>query len=159
MSAACDPVRLRQQNTAGDHCHRTAERSRIHGRRYADADAPAAFPGAEVLALTGLSEGILAVQKGVIQGYADSENVIDIELIYRLAYYLNAELEIRTYDFYGIVTAMETGLCDCAFSNLNATPEREEAMGFSDPVYTTRTRVLVRASGTASAEKFSSKLN
>ena len=76
--------------------------------------------------------------------YKDRELTgMDIELIYRLADYLNAELVINTYDFFGIITAMETGDCDCVFSNLNATPEREESMDFSDPVYTTYTRVLV----------------
>lgn len=74
----------------------------------------------------------------------DTINGMDIELIYRLGLAMNAEVEIKTYDFYGIVTALESGDCDCVFSNLNATPERREAFDFSIPVYSTYTRLLVR---------------
>ena len=226
-------------------------------------DVEEAFTEAEIMAFSGLTNGILAVRNGVIHGYADSENVIevamasgslegltmldgyigketdivagisrksafpdlknridaflaeikadgtmedvyrrwikeglyelpeihrpenptgrlvvgttglttpfsfymgdtltgmDIELIYRLADYLNAELVIKTYDFYGIITALETGMCDCVFSNLNASPEREEAMLFSAPIYTTRTRILVRDASAVSGEKFFPRL-
>lgn len=73
----------------------------------------------------------------------DTLTGMDLELIYRLADYLNVELEIKTYDFMGITSAVEANQCDCVFSNLNATEERREVMDFSDPVYVSNTKLIV----------------
>lgn len=81
---------------------------------------------------------------------------MDLEIIYRLAYALNAELEIKVFDFYGIMTALEMGQVDCVFSNLNATKEREETMIFSDPVYVTHTALVVRDGETGDKPAFQS---
>lgn len=68
---------------------------------------------------------------------------MDMELINRLADYMNVEIEIRTYDFMGLNSALEANQCDCIFSNLNATDERREVMDFSDPVYVSNTKLIV----------------
>ncbi|MCQ2474973.1 MAG: ABC transporter substrate-binding protein/permease [Clostridia bacterium] len=68
---------------------------------------------------------------------------MDIELINRLANYMNVEIDIRTYDLMGINSALEANQCDCIFSNLNATDERREVMDFSNPVYVSNTKLIV----------------
>ena len=93
---------------------------------------------------TGLVEPFSFYANNELAGY-------DIELIKRFALYLNAEVEIRTYDFVGIVTAAESGDIDCIFSNLNKTPERMEVIDFSDPVYIAYNAVMVASSDDSSA--------
>lgn len=73
----------------------------------------------------------------------------DLELTARLALYLNAEIEIKVYDYDGFPSAAETGAIDCILANLNATPERRETMDFSSPIYQTRTALLVKDNGEA----------
>ncbi len=73
----------------------------------------------------------------------------DLELTARLALYLNAEIEIKVYDYDGFPSAAETGAIDCILANLNATPERRETMDFSTPIYQTRTALLVKDNGEA----------
>ena len=84
--------------------------------------------------------------------YANNELAgFDIELIKRFALYLNADVDIRTYDFVGIVSAAESGDIDCIFTNLNKTPERMEVIDFSDPVYIAYNAVMVASSDTSAA--------
>ncbi|MCQ2355255.1 MAG: ABC transporter permease subunit [Clostridia bacterium] len=92
--------------------------------------------GKLIVATTGLTPPFSYYKGDTLTG-------MDLELIYRLADYLNTEIEIKTYDFMGITSAVEANLCDCVFSNLNATDERREAMDFSDPVYTSNTKLIV----------------
>ena len=73
----------------------------------------------------------------------------DIEMATRLASYLGAGVEFKLYDFDGVIAAAQTGVIDCVMTNLNVTPERQEVIDFSDPIYTSETAVLVR-SGEAS---------
>lgn len=76
----------------------------------------------------------------------------DLELTARLALYLNANLEIKVYDYDGFPSAAETGAIDCILANLNATPERRETMDFSTPIYQTQTALLVKDDGATAAE-------
>ncbi len=75
----------------------------------------------------------------------------DIELATRLAAWLGTGVEFSLYDFDGVIAAAQTGVIDCIMSNLNVTPERQEIIDFSDPIYTSETAILVRASGAAPA--------
>lgn len=70
----------------------------------------------------------------------------DIELAYRFAAWLGADVEFKIYDFGGIVTAAETGDVDCIMSNLYYTPEKGEAIPFSDPLFDVEVTAMVRAS-------------
>lgn len=77
----------------------------------------------------------------------------DLELTARLALYLNAEIEIKVYDYDGFPSAAEAGAIDCILANLNATPERRETMDFSTPLYQTHTALLVQDDGGAANEE------
>jgi polar amino acid transport system substrate-binding protein len=68
----------------------------------------------------------------------------DLELIRRLAFYLNAKTDLRIYDYDGFSAAAEAGTIDCILANLNATDERRQTMDFSDTLYKTETALLVR---------------
>ncbi|MEG1578303.1 MAG: ABC transporter substrate-binding protein/permease [Oscillospiraceae bacterium] len=68
----------------------------------------------------------------------------DLELSARLALLLNANLEIKVYDYGGFTSAAESGNIDCILANLNVTPERRETMDFSTPLYQTQTALLVQ---------------
>ena len=92
--------------------------------------------GKLVVATTGLTPPFSYYKGDTLTG-------MDLELIFRLAEYLNVEAEIKTYDFMGITSAVEANQCDCVFSNLNATEERREVMDFSDPVYVSETKLIV----------------
>ena len=69
----------------------------------------------------------------------------DIELAKRFAAYLGAKLELKTYDFGGLVTAAETGAIDCIMSHLYYTPERAESLPLSDTLFESEIAVMVRA--------------
>lgn len=75
----------------------------------------------------------------------------DIELIKRFALWANAKIEISTYDLSGIVTACASGRIDYIVSDLSETPERSEAINFSDPYMKVTSVLIVRASEEASA--------
>ncbi|MEG1947442.1 MAG: ABC transporter substrate-binding protein/permease [Lachnospiraceae bacterium] len=79
----------------------------------------------------------------------------DLELSARLALFLNANLEIKVYDYAGFASAAEAGSIDCILAYLNATPERREMMDFSTPLYQTHTALLVR-DGDAAASPLTS---
>ena len=85
---------------------------------------------------------------GVVQPFSyykgDELTGYDLELTARLALYLNADLEIKVYDYDGFPSAAEAGTIDCILANLNATPERRETMDFSIPLYQTQTALLVK---------------
>ena len=68
----------------------------------------------------------------------------DIELARRFAAWLGAELRFKVYDYGAIIPACATGDVDCVMANLNITPERAEALAFSDVLYEERLGVMVR---------------
>ena len=71
----------------------------------------------------------------------------DIELAYRFAAWLGATIEFRVYDYGGIVAAAQGGDVDCIFAALFITPERQEAIRFSQPTYVEEIAVMVRDTG------------
>lgn len=73
----------------------------------------------------------------------------DIELAYRFAAWLGASVEFKVYDYDGIIAAAQGGDVDCVFAALFITPERQEAIRFSQPTYVEEIAVMVRDEGTA----------
>ena len=71
----------------------------------------------------------------------------DVELARRFAVWLGATLEFKVYDYDGIVAAAQAGDVDCIFANLFVTPEREEALRFSEPTFVGQVGVMVRDDG------------
>ncbi len=86
---------------------------------------------------------------GMVQPFSYYEGTTlagyDVELIYRFGAWLNAEVEIKIYDYDGIIAAAQAGDIDCIMANLNATEERRKHIEFSDCVYPSETAVMVRA--------------
>ena len=75
----------------------------------------------------------------------------DIELARRFAAWLDASLEFKVYDYGAIIPAAVTGDVDCVMANLNITPERAEALPFSDVLYEETQGIMV-AGASAPAE-------
>ena len=68
----------------------------------------------------------------------------DIELAYRFAAWLGADVEFKIYDFGGIISAAASGDVDCVMSNIFVTPENSEAIPFSDPLFDAEITAMVR---------------
>ena len=68
----------------------------------------------------------------------------DIELATRFAAWLGADVEFKVYDYGALITAAATGDVDCVMANLNITPERAEALPFSDVLYEEKMGVMVQ---------------
>ncbi|MCR5567078.1 MAG: transporter substrate-binding domain-containing protein [Clostridiales bacterium] len=71
----------------------------------------------------------------------------DIELARRFAARIGAKLELKVYDFGGIIPAAEGGSIDCIMSNLFYTEEKEESIPFSDVLFTVEITAMVRDGG------------
>lgn len=82
----------------------------------------------------------------------------DIELAYRFAAWLNADVEFKIYDFGGVIAACDTGDVDCVMTNLYITPERAEAIDFSDPLSETPVGYMVRDASSAHDSSFLSRM-
>lgn len=74
-------------------------------------------------------------------------NGYDIELAYRFAAWLGADVEFRIYDFDGIVSAAASGEIDCIMSNLFKTAVEEKEIGFSDDLFSVDITAMVRDTG------------
>ena len=68
----------------------------------------------------------------------------DVELARRFAASIEAELEIKVYDFGGLLMALSTGEVDVALSNLYYSRENSGSLKFSDVLYTVEPVVIVR---------------
>ena len=82
---------------------------------------------------------------------------VDIELAYRFAAYLGAELEFVVYDFSSALTVASSENVDMALSSLFATPEREETMNFSDNIYDVKAVVMVLDDDALKVNSFNGK--
>ena len=71
----------------------------------------------------------------------------DIELARRFASWLGAGLELKLFNFGGIIAAAEGGNIDCIMSNLFYTEEKNEAMPFSDMLFEVEITAMVRDDG------------
>lgn len=75
----------------------------------------------------------------------------DIELAYRFASWLGATIEFKVYDYDGIIAASDNGEIDCIFADFFITPERAEAVTFSQPTSIEEVGIMVRDSSSAGA--------
>ena len=75
----------------------------------------------------------------------------DVELAARLAAWLGARVEFKVYDYDAIVPAAQSGDVDCILANLYVTPERAEALAFSQPLWVSEVALLVRDEGAKGA--------
>ena len=78
----------------------------------------------------------------------------DLELIYRLAYYLDAEVKVEAMSFDALVASLESGKLDFVISDLNVTEERKEVILMSDPYMISETAVLVQKSRLGNEDKW-----
>ncbi len=77
----------------------------------------------------------------------------DIELSYRLAAWLDADVSFDLYDYGSIVEAARSGKVDVIAANLQITPERADALQFSDPLYREQNGIMVRDTTAALPKK------
>jgi len=73
----------------------------------------------------------------------------DIEIIKAVAADLGVELVLTDMGFDGLLTALQSGNIDMVISGMTPTPERAEAVDFSDVYYTAVQKVIVRAADKA----------
>lgn len=91
--------------------------------------------------------------------YSGTElNGYDIELAYRFAAWLGAEVSFQVFDYGSIIAAAATGSVDCIMANLNVTEERAEAIPFSDPLYTEQIGIMVRGDARTDAPSFAEQI-
>ncbi len=68
----------------------------------------------------------------------------DIEMARRFAAWMDADVSFKVYDYGSIIIAAATGDVDLIMANLNVTPERAEALTFSDSFYTLPVAIMVK---------------
>ena len=107
-----------------------------------DIDVPAQAPLRLRVATTGATPPYTYYVGSELRGY-------DIELARRFAAYLGAELEFKIYDYNGSIAAAQSGDADCIMAEVFVTPERAEALPFSQPVFLVERGVVVRDTGAA----------
>ncbi len=95
---------------------------------------------------------------GIVEPYSFFKGTeltgFDIELICRFAAWLDADVSFEIFDYGSIVAAAHTGKVDIIAANLQVTPERAEALHFSEPLFQEQTGIAVRdtVSGSARAD-------
>ena len=100
---------------------------------------------------TGLMEPYTFYLDNELAGY-------DIELMRRFAAWCNAELIVEVYDWNGLMPACASGKVDYVMSNLFETPERQEAMDFSEPYLIVETVMVVKNTGQVAESGFFDEL-
>lgn len=90
------------------------------------------------------------VSEGVTEPFdyigANGEKIgFDMELAARLGNYLNMEVEAETLAFDALFAAVDYGRADIILCQLNATPERENHVLFSDPYLVSAMGILVQS--------------
>ena len=97
---------------------------------------------------------LVAGTTGDVEPYSffngDSVTGYDVELVYRFAAWLGADVEVQIFNWDGIVPAVQTGKADIIASNLQVSPERAEELLFSEILYTEENGIMVRDSGAGS---------
>ncbi len=77
--------------------------------------------------------------------YKDNKIVgLDIDIIVSFAKEYGYNIEMEDYSFAGMLTAVSSGICDVAASNITITEERKENMQFSEYFYDGKIIVLVK---------------
>ena len=93
-----------------------------------------------VVGTTGDVEPYSFFEGSAVTGY-------DIELAYRLAAWLGADVEIQIFNWDGIVPAVQAGKADLIASNLQVSSERAEVLLYSDTLYEEENGIMVRDTG------------
>ncbi|MCR4646023.1 MAG: ABC transporter substrate-binding protein/permease [Oscillospiraceae bacterium] len=83
----------------------------------------------------------------------------DIELMYRLAAWLDADIDFQVFSWDSIVPGLQSGKADIIASNLQISPERAAEITFSTPLYEEKNGIMVRDEFGASRESFLSALS
>ena len=78
----------------------------------------------------------------------------DMQVAKTIADELGVELEIKDMSFDAVLAGVGTGMIDIGVAGINPTPERDEAMDFSDVYYKASHTILVKAD---SVDKFKTK--
>ena len=89
-------------------------------------------------------------------------NGYDIELAYRFAAWLGADVQFKVYDYGAIVPAAMVGEIDCIMANLEYMDEREEELPFSDILFEAKFGLMVRGDaepGSTAAQEETSALD
>ncbi len=68
----------------------------------------------------------------------------DVELLKRLALYLNADYTIEAMGFDALTASLQSGRLDIVASQFNVTEERREVLLLSEPYVTSETKIMVR---------------
>ena len=90
-----------------------------------------------IVGTTGLVEPYTFYEKNELAG-------TDIEIAYRFAQWLGANIKFKVYDYSGLISAIQSNDVDIALANVHETTERMEAVEFSDPLYTVSNGVMIR---------------
>ena len=94
------------------------------------------------------SEHLIVATSGIVPPYSyyagDTLTGYDIELAYRLAQRLDADVEFVVLDYSAIYGAAMSGRVDCIIADLQADDERRESFIFSDPLFVERVGLMVR---------------
>ncbi len=80
-------------------------------------------------------------------------NGYDIELAYRFASWLGADVEFKVIDYGGIITAAATGEVDCIMANLYRTEENSKTIPFSETLFVVEMTGMVPDSARPAAAK------
>ena len=104
-----------------------------------------------IVGTTGVSEPFTYYVDGELTGF-------DVELAKRFASWLGASIEFKTYDYEGIVPSALGGDVDGIFANLYVTPERQQALEFSDPTFIVEVGIMVRDASAATPAGFFTSL-
>ena len=78
-------------------------------------------------------------------------NGYDIELAYRFAAWLGADVQFKVYDYGAIVPAAMVGDIDCIMANLEYSDEREEEMPYSDILFEVKIGLMVQGDAAPAA--------
>jgi len=94
---------------------------------------------------------------GIVMPYSYYEGTeltgFDIELAYRFAAWLNADLRFEVFDYTGIVPAAVTGKIDVIMADLQYTDERAESgLIYSDELFLSRIGILVKGDAETAAQ-------
>ncbi|MBR1658754.1 MAG: transporter substrate-binding domain-containing protein, partial [Oscillospiraceae bacterium] len=130
-------LQLKQDGTLGDMYDRWVNRGDFQMPEIAGAASPQYHL---VVGTTGDVEPYSFFEGSTVTGY-------DIELAYRFAAWLGADVEFQIFNWDGIVPAVQAGKADLIASNLQVTPERAEELLFSDTLYEEENGIMVRDTG------------
>jgi len=82
------------------------------------------------------------------------ETGFDVEFCERLALFMNKKIEYKVIPFDGMIPALQSGKIDLIVAQMDATPEREESILFSDPYIDSSIAAMIRRDDYADAPEY-----